>query len=140
MKKYSIVIGIDPGVNTGYAVWNKPGRRLTTVKSYPIHEAMTRVKMLHQMYPGEVLVRFEDARQRKWFGNADREKLQGAGSVKRDCSIWEDYLKSLGIDFQMVAPKNNRTKLNSDAFNSFTKWETLTNEHGRDAAMLVYQF
>ena len=37
----------------------------------------------------EIKLRIEDARLRKWYGNAGREELQGAGSVNRDASIWE---------------------------------------------------
>ena len=36
------------------------------------------------------------------------------------------------------APKDNKTKLNADQFSRITKWEGRTNEHGRDAAMLIF--
>ena len=76
----------------------------------------------------------------------ERKRLQGVGSVKRDASVWEDFLtdlvKEFGsiLDFQMVAPKNNKTKLSSNQFNTYTNWNRRTNEHGRDAAMLVFGF
>ena len=70
----------------------------------------------------------------------ERKKLQGVGSVKRDASIWEDYLTDLGIEFEMVAPKRNVTKLSQDRFKAMTGWKNRTNEHGRDAAMLVFGF
>jgi hypothetical protein len=60
--------------------------------------------------------------------------------VKRDCQIWEDYLTDLRIPFEMVAPKNNATKLTAEQFRRITGYEGKTNEHGRDAAMLVYGF
>lgn len=41
----------------------------------------------------EIKLRIEDARLRKWYGNAGREELQGAGSVNRDASIWETRCK-----------------------------------------------
>lgn len=139
IKKYEIVIGIDAGVHTGYAIWNKKTKTLIVAKSLKIHEAMVRVKMLYESN-SNTLVRVEDARQRKWFGNAGREKLQGAGSVKRDSQIWEDYLKDLGVDFVMVAPKNNTTKLNAESFKQITGYQGKTNEHARDAAMLCFGF
>ena len=40
----------------------------------------------------------------------ERKRLQGVGSVKRDATIWEDYLTELGVEFEMVAPKRNITK------------------------------
>ena len=70
----------------------------------------------------------------------ERKKLQGVGSVKRDATIWEDFLKDLGVKFEMVAPKMNVTKLTQETFKRYTGWKKLTNEHGRDAAMLVFGY
>lgn len=133
---YDYIIGIDPGVNTGYSVWNCKAKSLDAVDCLPIHEAMELVKNAHGK--ANILVRFEDARLRKWFGNSGREQLQGAGSIKRDCGIWEAYLKSLGIPYTAVAPKNNKTKLDAKTFERLTGWHLRTNEHSRDSAMLVF--
>jgi hypothetical protein len=104
-----------------------------------VHKAMEYVSEIAKEIPNrKCLVRFEDARQRKWFGNAGREQLQGAGSIKRDCAIWEDFLKDLGVDFEMVAPKNTVTKISKEYFKQLTGYKGVTSEHGRDAAMLVY--
>lgn len=134
-------IGIDPGVHTGLAVWDATGKRFIGVECHPIHKAMTLVRDLHAQ--GMVQrVYFEDARLRTWYGNnnarKDRAKLQGAGSVKRDSQIWEDFLRDLGIGFIPVPPKNNATKLRAEPFRKLTGWDASTNEHGRDAAMLVF--
>lgn len=136
LMKYDFVIGIDPGVETGIAIWDFENKALKTVCSLAIHDAIELVQIYNENH--KVKVRFEDARLRKWFGNAGREQLQGAGSIKRDCSIWEGYLQHLDIAFDMVAPKNNKTKLNSATFKKLTKWDKQTNEHSRDAAMLVF--
>jgi hypothetical protein len=137
------LIGIDTGVHTGLAFYDTDLKALKYVKEYKIHRAMDLVKRLWDS--GEdIKVRFEDARKRTWFGHhtakEDRARLQGAGSVKRDCQIWEDYLTDLGIPFEMVAPKNNATKLTAEQFRRITGYEGKTNEHGRDAAMLVYGY
>ena len=135
MKNYKYYIGIDSGKNTGFAIWNKAEKRLEIVETILIHQAMDKVQGFDK---NEVLVRVEDARQRKWFGSNASAKQQGAGSIKRDAVIWEDFLKDKGYDFEMVAPKNNKTKLSSEQFAKMTKWDKRTSEHGRDAAMLVY--
>lgn len=135
---YTYIIGIDPGVNTGFAIWDNTSKDLITVASGLIHQQMDNVRQLHERM--SVFVRVEDARQRKWFGNAGREQLQGAGSIKRDCKIWEDFLKDLKIDFEMVPPKNNKTKLDAIGFKLITHWVSETNEHSRDAAMLVFNY
>ena len=141
-----IYVGIDSGKNTGYAVWDTQSKNLLEVKTILIHQAMKSVEELNAQNPGKVIVRVEDARQRTWFGtermsrDEERKKLQGVGSVKRDATIWEDFLVDLGVKFEMVAPKRNVTKMNSDTFKTYTKWAKRTSEHSRDAAMLVYGF
>ncbi len=138
MKSYDVYIGIDPGTNTGVAAWN-PFFDDLTLQTMKVHKAMEYVSEIAKEIPNrKCLVRFEDARQRKWFGNAGREQLQGAGSIKRDCAIWEDFLKDLGVDFEMVAPKNTVTKISKEYFKQLTGYKGVTSEHGRDAAMLVY--
>lgn len=131
-----VYIGIDTGVNTGFAVWDKDRRELVELSTLKIHRAMERVKELSDSH--DIKVYFEDARQRQWFGRSGVEKLQGAGSVKRDCSIWEDYLTDLGVEFYAIAPKNNSTKMNASFFSKITGYQGRTSEHSRDAAMLVF--
>ena len=142
-KAYRYFVGIDCGVNTGYAVWDKKLKELLQVKSCMIHDALSAVSILNVGTEGSVFVRVEDARLRKWIPAGRNEKeergrREGAGSVKRDSQIWEHFLKASNIDHEMVAPKNNSTKLKSDYFKKLTGWNEMTNEHGRDAAMLVY--
>lgn len=104
-----------------------------------IHEALEKINRWHGKET-KIFVRIEDARKRTWFGNAGREQLQGAGSIKRDCKIWEDFLTDNNIPFELVAPKNNKTKINASVFKKITRWQVQTNEHSRDAAMLVFGF
>lgn len=134
-----IVIGIDTGVNTGYAVWSNIKNKLIEVETLMIHQAMDGVLEYHKLYGKDLLVRFEDARQRKWYGDSGREKLQGAGSVKRDAKIWEDFLTDNLINHEAVAPSRNTTKVNAGTFKAITKWDKRTSEHGRDAAMLCFK-
>lgn len=134
-----IYIGIDPGTHTGIAVWSSKERKLLSVETKGMYEASEDILFLAERYgPDNILVRFEDARKRNWFGNSGREQLQGAGSIKRDCSLWEEFLTSKGIPFVSVAPKANRTKMKPEVFAKYTGWAKRTSEHARDAAMLVF--
>jgi hypothetical protein len=140
IKKYRYYIGIDTGVNTGFALWDAKEKIFQVVKTMKIHEAL---RLISAMYRAgdtskNTFIRVEDARLRRWFGRTGVEKLQGAGSIKRDAVIWEDFLKDIGIDFEMVAPKENSTKMKSEHFAKLTKWKKPTNYHSRDAAMLVF--
>jgi hypothetical protein len=131
-----ILIGIDPGVHTGFAIVNN--RHLTDVLCMPACEAEAKVLDWHKWYPNLLMVYFEDARMRNWFGNKGREALQGAGSIKRDCQRWEEWLKYYNVPHVAVAPRNNKTKLDAAQFRRITGWEGRTNEHSRDAGMLIF--
>jgi hypothetical protein len=131
-----LYIGIDPGVNTGLAVWSPDQRKLLRLQTTTILAAMQQVDEYCRHNECTIIV--EDARQRKWFGRAGVERLQGAGSIKRDCMIWEEFLISRGYPYQMVAPMNNRTKLPHKMFRALTGHSGgRTTQHARDAAMLV---
>ena len=140
MNKYKLAIGIDTGTQTGYAVWNIQTKGFEEIQTLKIHQALDSVLEYHQLYGDKLLVRFEDARLRKWFGKAGREKLQGAGSIKRDAVIWQDFLNDNLIKHEAVAPKNNTTKIKSELFQKITKYKGRTSEHARDAAMLVFKY
>lgn len=135
-------IGIDTGRHTGFAVWD--GDRFQVLDTRPLHRAIIDVRDYARVHtPGAVTVYVEDARLRTWIPrekNATeyRGKLMGAGSVKRDASVWEDFCADYGIRLVKVPPKNNTTKLSADAFARITGWKGRTSEHARDAAMLVY--
>ena len=138
-----IWIGIDTGVHTGLAIWDGKGMRFLSIEELKIHRAMDVVEALAKANPREVRARVEDARQRKWIPNMgsirnEIGRAKGAGSVERDCSIWEDFLADIDVPCEMVAPRYNVTKLRQEAFANLTGWNQRTNEHERDAAMLVF--
>ena len=132
------LIGIDTGTHTGVAIYETISKRIERLETLPIHKAMALVLATALENPNDTHVYFEDARLRKWFGRSGREQLQGAGSVKRDCAIWEEYLTDYKISFTPIAPKNNTTKLTADYFAKVTGWTARTSGHARDAAMLVF--
>lgn len=136
-----IYVGIDTGTNTGLAVWDSSAKKLLCCETLKLHMALWKVKDLYDTY-GQIVVFFEDARLRKWIPQDPsfsrmKGRLQGAGSVKRDSSIWEDFCKDLGVEYHAIAPKNNLTKASEEFFKAVTKWEGRTSEHARDAAFLV---
>ena len=78
-----IMIGIDTGVNTGFAVAADRGNggELEQVESLSITQAMLKVQKQVQTWGIQnVCLYIEDARQRTWF-TGGREKAQGVGSV-----------------------------------------------------------
>jgi hypothetical protein len=142
-RDFDYIIGVDPGVNTGWAEWSKPDRKLLAVNTWKIHEGIFRLQgeLLSRYDRSRILVRLEDARLRKWLGpDKGRDQLQGAGSVKRDSQIWADLCEDLGVACQQLPPGKARTKWSSDHFKKVTGWPGRTSNHARDAAVLVYNF
>ena len=138
---FKILIGIDTGVNTGFAVAfdHGEGGVLQKVESLSITQAMQSVLEYEDEHDlKDIMLYIEDARKRTWF-TGGREKAQGVGSVKRDAQIWEDWCTEQGLNFKMIHPAANATKKKVEDFTRMTGWTGRTNEHGRDAAMLVFK-
>lgn len=132
-----LVIGVDPGTNTGLGVWDTVDRKFLNVESANILEAIRRVRMWRPD-----LVIFEDARKRGRFDKMDAEQKkygaavrEGAGSVKRDCAIWEEFLEEAQIPYQAKAPRSTKKDAAELAF--LYGWTKRSNEHARDAAFIV---
>jgi hypothetical protein len=135
-----MLLGIDPGVTTGIARWCASNEQLLSVGSMTILQAMDAV---YDDRTQTGLVILEDCREMRIGGGktfGDTARLQGVGSVKRDCQIWCDFLADNQIPFITQKPNPTLTKWKADRFKATTGWQKLTNEHARDAAMLVYGF
>lgn len=135
-------IGIDTGSHTGFAVWD--GSSFTEIDTKSISAAILETLRYASNFGREnVRVYIEDARLRTWIPREKsiaeyRGKLMGAGSVKRDAAIWEEFCREEEIPLEKVPPRNNTTKLSAAAFARITGWKARTSEHARDAAMLVF--
>lgn len=132
-----ILIGIDPGTTTGMGIWHTDGEVLD-LQSGTLIEMYKHIERMHTTFSYPIHLRIEDARQRKWYGNATKGKLQGVGSVKRDCSIWEEICEYHKWSYKMVHPIKGSTKWDHDQFCRITGWDGQTNEHKRDALLLVW--
>lgn len=131
-------IGIDTGTVTGVAVWQD--NALQVVDSMTITKAMA---LIIKNYPVEsTKLYIEDAR--KWIGFEGKNKetesrRKGAGSIQRDAKIWEDWCEEMGYDFILIKPMGKGLKKSAETFKRITGWAGKTNEHARDAGMIVYQ-
>lgn len=134
--KLDFAIGIDPGTITGYAIWNVKEKRFENVSSGSILEVM-RILEPYAIF-GKNVFYIENPNLRKWYGKNSNAKLQGAGSIKRDYSIWLEWFEYNQAEFMELNPKNIKTKINQKSFKDLTKWEAQTNEHSRDAGMMVF--
>ena len=141
LEDMALLIGIDPGVNTGFAVWDTGLRDFRAVCTYGIVEALHEAREWAEMW--NVTLVIEDARRRTYLPREKnlseyRGKLMGAGSIKRDCAIWEEFAAYYNIPLNLVPPRKGLTKWDAETFNKMTGWTGRTSNHARDAALLVW--
>ena len=145
MEKTKYYIGIDPGVHTGLAIWDADGREFVRVETLGIVAAMVGIVEFLRCRGAEddCTLIIEDARQRKWIPQEKslsqfKGRAMGAGSVRRDCAIWEEFAKHYGLALQMLPPRKGLTKWSAEQFELVCGWTGRTSDHARDAAMLVF--
>jgi hypothetical protein len=138
LQERIMLIGIDPGKKTGLAAWLPEEDRFQEIRTCTIIQAM-RFCQLAIRDGIKIEIWFEDARQRTWFGKAGREQLQGAGSIKRDCSVWQEFCEQYDIPYRAIKPQAGGTKWTPEYFKRVTGWAARTSEHARDAAILVFK-
>lgn len=139
------IIGIDPGTKTGLCIYYRPEKRICVLTSGTLLQCLFLLKggaWWDRINNDQVFIRMEDARLRTWVPrqkteSRERGRREGAGYVKAHCAIWEDWFKIVGIPYELVAPMNNKTKVDAEYFKKLTGYDKRTNEHERDAGMLV---
>lgn len=157
-----LIIGIDPSIqagNCGFAVWSTVEKQLREVTGTDTYLAIKELEQYSKKVKTKVGVMLEDptldkASFRSWVSQAATNKLiLNAGQNGGAARVILQACKHLALDVVRIAPsdrtrsdKTSRpahalkmpTKLKSKVFKSLTGWEGRTNEHGRDAATLIY--
>ncbi|MDO5769298.1 MAG: hypothetical protein Q4P13_07320 [Psychrobacter sp.] len=137
-----ILIGIDTGVKTGFAYSvNGEIQDIATETILSAQELVLKICNRSNKDDITCIVCIEDVRQRKWVApNIGSERLQGIGSVKRDCSIWQEFCEYHNLRHLLIPPANIETKTKATYFKSVTGYQGRTSEHGRDAGMMIYKY
>lgn len=150
-NKNNYQIGIDPGSNTGLAIWNRHTKELTLHQFKSHGEAAIFVYTLVKDTPGEYHIIIEDARlvtknarriPRKFLSPEliakSAAKQQGVGYVKGYSKDWEAIAKLLKVSYELRPPMN--TKYTVEDFRRLTGIiTTKTQDHIRDAGLLVFK-
>lgn len=135
-----IVVGLDPGIVTGVAVYHDGQLHdlydVTPADSLAMVEDMT----------FDLLV-FEDSRQQSHVWNVAGLSKPAAIKVARDigridmqCSMLEFQCLQAKRAFRAISPEHKGAKLGATSFNCRTGWTRRSNQHQRDAAMAAYPF
>ena len=135
----STIIGIDPGANTGIAVFT--GGKLETLHTISPHQI---ADFLRSSGAGRVI--FEDSRLTSYVFTTVKSRpvalnmARKVGQVDAWCTLIVAVCGDLGIPAHGVSPKGKGAKLDAKAFARMTGWLAARNEHCRDAAAVAWPY
>lgn len=133
------LIGIDPGVSTGFAI-AKDGK-IINVKTVDFWDC---IKLLRDMQNMGIVVYVENPNANKpvFFkrgaNNAAmmQRVAQNVGSNKRDAQLIIQFCERYKIDVRPQKPLGTKS-IDANYFELLTGYKERTSQHGRDAAMLI---
>lgn len=137
----TIVLGIDPGANTGVALY--VDGQLTSLKTIaPVQLART----IKEHRPCRVI--YEDSRLQSHAWNARLKcrigpalkTARNLGQVDAWCSLIDAVCIEQGIPAHGVSPRSKGAKLDVEKFAQATGWTGKSSEHSRDAAMVAWPY
>lgn len=135
------VIGIDPGVNMGVAIY-EDGNLIDLLTVEPL--GLVDIINAYAAHP--LFIAFEDSRLQSHVWLPSQSKGVAAniarkiGMVDAWCYMIERYCESYDVAYMRISPKAKGEKLNAEDFNRITGWKKKSNQHERDAAMVAWQF
>lgn len=153
-----VEIGLDPGTGNNYGMAVIIDGQLDRVGSTNFIAVLHELIGINQEIGG-VLVKIENPEidSSTWSAyNATKQKpmlkiAEGVGRNKELARQTIEWMKHYWISYEEIAPSrrdrykggdprlyNMPTKMDADTFKKYTGWKSRTNEHGRDAAMLIY--
>ncbi|OZC04030.1 hypothetical protein BSZ36_14180 [Rubricoccus marinus] len=143
-----LYLGIDPGTTTGLALADGADGRLVSVASAgPLATVRHLDALAREHAAGAVLVRgvwIEDSRplpiyaRNRNANRGERDRIARAvGHTDLLTGFYADLCASHGWAVALVEPKRV-AKWDADTLRRLAGWEARTNEHGRDAARLVF--
>lgn len=135
----SVIVGIDPGSNTGIAIYRAGVlAELQTIEPHQLPEAIERIAPARVVYEDS---RLQSHTWKRGVNAAAQLKIaRDVGQIDAWCRLITATCERLGIPAHGISPKNKGAKLNAEQFERLTGWEGRSNEHTRDAATVAWQF
>lgn len=140
-----IKIGIDPGVNCGWAEFDTVEKKFKVVETISMAEAIIRLVESDKKIWGDFLVNVEAPQGNKPVF-ADKLKgqnlskslkiAQNVGQNKSNSILLIEICQKLKIKVNAIVPKTE--KWDAPAFKKITKYKGRTSQHSRDACKLCF--
>ncbi len=135
----SIILGIDPGANTGIAVFKSGALwKLETIEPHQIADYLTKAM------PSRVV--FEDSRLTSFMFNQVKSRTAALKMARNvgEIDAWARLIVAvcgeLCIACHGISPKGKGSKVDAAEFARFTGWLASSNQHARDAAMVAFPY
>lgn len=130
-------IGLDPGIITGFAIFDRNIKELIAVSSHPLFAVYT---LLDDWKHADIEVFIENPNTWIQFSSTEdsNARKQGAGAVKQTYKHLIEFLEDRNIKFTPIKLQGTMKKVNSIKFKLYTKWAGSSNCHSRDASLMVY--
>ncbi len=127
------VVGIDPGVSTGFALVEN--RKIMLLQTLSFWEVIDRIGIYENVSYAIELPKTRHVWHREANSKSALLKTgMNVGSCIREAELIIEYLKRNGKEYKVVIPQG---KLKADQFERVTGWKGKSNQHVRDAAMLA---
>jgi hypothetical protein len=148
-RRKGIAIGIDP--SKGVAIYNRDAKRLMALINTDFWDIIEIIRT-HIILGKEFVVVCEapHLNQPVWHATSNRDRgissvpmygkiCQNVGMNKQDAKRIIEYCELRKIKIITQRPNaRSMTKLDKEMFERITGWDKNSNEHTRDAAMLVF--
>lgn len=140
MSGIGVVIGVDPGLKTGVAFWDIGRQQFTMITSgawWDIYD------LLRSQDPCRASMVIEDSSANNFIysrhgRDVTRRISRNVGMNQAYARLLIDGLRRIGFVVQTIVPHRHRRKLDATTFSRIVQWHGSTDQHGRDAAMLVF--
>lgn len=135
----SRVLGLDPGTNTGFALF-EDGKLCELWTDQPWQIAF----FIAMKQPNRVI--FEDSRLQSYTWSTANSRpaalkmARNVGEIDAWCKLIVAVCDYHGIPCHGISPKNKGAKLNAEQFAKLTGWTGRTNQHERDAGALAWAY
>ena len=134
-----VILGIDPGMNTGIAVFN--GGLLEALHTILPHQIEN---FIRSCSPGRLV--FEDSRLISHIYTTNQKRAvalnmaRKVGQVDAWCNLITLICSDLKVPAHGISPLAKGAKLKAPAFARLTGWVERSNEHERDAATVAWKY
>ena len=135
----SLILGIDPGANTGVASFIG-GKLVHLCTISPVEIA----DKLESVRPARVIL--EDSRLQSYVWTTSTSKAAAAkmarnlGEIDAWCKLIVAVCERLDIPAHGISPLGKGHKMAADQFERITGWTGRSNAHERDAAMVAWPY